>query len=115
MENIKYKVVYQWFRYEGIEKFDCRIVSLLKQERGAARFFTVIPISPKEYRKEHQTRAGVFIETQGDWTRFYITSDWGETYTVAIHNSLSEEIEIATQAAKDQQLLITKEPETKEE
>lgn len=98
-------VIFEGRKFFGIREFDCHIVGLFTEKTLQGTFFTVIPISPAEYRKKIPTKAKVKIQTKGDWTTFKMYSDWGQCHKMEIHNSLSKEIEFAKQKAVEQSLL----------
>ena len=102
-KKIKFPVIWDGEQYKDIETFDCRIVKLNGKYGG---YMTVIPISPTDYRKENPTKAYVKIIENAEWTLFEIHSDWGEIYTMNIHNSLKDKIEIAKKAAINKELII---------
>lgn len=107
LATVDYPVVWQGKQYEAIDKFDCRVVGLKNELNGYGGYFTVIPISSKEYREnERETKAAVVITENAGWTLFSIYSDWGECYEMNIHNSLKKEIEFAETVAKEQGLLL---------
>jgi len=95
-------VKFQGRKYFGIREFDCHNVGLYTEKTLKGTFFTSIPISPKRHRDVHPTKAKIEIEFKNNWTIFNIFSDWGKLYTIEIHNSLSEEIEIGKRAMIDQ-------------
>lgn len=92
----------------SIEKFDCIVVDL---GPGAfAGYCTVIPISPKEHRKDHPTKAKVEIQTYELYTEFHIWSDWGDQYIMRIPARMKKEIKAATDAAIEYELFTPPSP-----
>jgi hypothetical protein len=98
-------IIFEGNKYFGIKEFDCKCVWLFTEETLKGTFFTVIPTSNKEYRKNNPTESKVEIETKNDWTIFKIYSDWGQCYEMKIHNSLKTEIDFAKQEAINKCLL----------
>lgn len=97
-------VNYGW--YSKIRKFDCRIIDVGWQEGGGG-YFTVLPVSPLEYRKRNPTKASVqIIEQPYGYVTFLIVDDWGDQHSVRIHKSLDAEIKLATKIARDENLLL---------
>lgn len=97
-------VIFDDREYFGIRNFDCNVVDLYTEKTLQGGFLTVIPISSKEHRDKHPTKAKVDISVKGDWTTFNMRTDWGALHVMKIHNSMKEEIEIAKKAAIDQKL-----------
>lgn len=93
-------VICQGCEYEKVNKFDCHIVDL-------DNFFTVIPISPKEYRDKNPTKAAVRIEDDGTKTTFKINNDWGALYSLTMPNHMAMEISIAKEHAVNDGLLVS--------
>lgn len=89
--------------YSKIIRFDCHIVELETKYGGG--YFTVIPISPPEYRKHTPTKARVVIEDDGGYTTFKIYCDWGQCHLMQIPNEMVEAIEMGRQGAVDNDLL----------
>lgn len=54
-------------------------------------YFTQLPISPKEYRKQHGTQARI-IDTRykNDSLFVKITDDWGDKYVISFHEISDE-------------------------
>lgn len=98
-------VIFEGRKFFGIKEFDCHCVGLFTEKTLEGGFFTVIPISPLEYRKKTPTKARVEIKTENDWTIFKLYSDWGNYSIMEIHNSLSKEIEFARQKAIEHELI----------
>ena len=98
-------VIFEGRKFFGILEFDCHCVGLYTEKTLQGTYFTAIPISNVNYRKKNPTKARVEIKTIGDWTNFYIYSDWGSLHKVQIHNSLYKEIEFAKQKAAEHGLL----------
>lgn len=104
-------------KFESIIKFDCNIVQL--KTKGGGTYSTSVAVSPLEYRKQNKTKAKVSInniravvegysnqQIISDYTVFLITDDWGDNYSMHIPSFMKKEIEIATKAAKEQDLLV---------
>ena len=106
MKKIKYPVVFEGRKFCGIRKFDCVIVDLYTEPTLRGGFFTSIPISETEYRREHPTKAKVNVSILKGWTVFRIYSDWGELSVMEIHNSLSDEIALAIEGGKRRGVII---------
>jgi hypothetical protein len=75
------------YEFESLISFDGRNLK-------GNNFFTRIPISPKEYRKE-RGKNNVFVnfwkgETNSE---FVITDDWDEQHVLLMPNDMSKEIE----------------------
>lgn len=87
--------------FKAVKKFDCIVLNF-------DYWSTVIPISALDYREKHPTGAAVRVEYKDDWTIFIISGDgaphWG-IYEVHLHNSLTEEIKTAIEAAKKYKLM----------
>ena len=98
-------VIFEGRKYFGIKEFDCKCVGLFTEQTLQGTFFTVIPISDKEYRKKSPTKAAVKITQNKGWTIFKIYNDWGGISEMRIHNSLKKEIDFAKQEAINQCLL----------
>ena len=103
-DSVLCPIIFEGKKYFGVQKFDCHIVGLFTEETLQGKFFTVIPISPKDYRKTRPTKAKVEIDIEKEWTIFKIFSDWGKCYVMQMHNSLKNEIKIAKDAAIEQGL-----------
>lgn len=99
MKTIQQPVFFEGQRYFGIKEFDCSIVHLFTEKTLQGTFMTVIPISNAEYRENNPTKAAIEITEENGWTIFYIYSDWGQKYTMKIHNILFKEIEDAKKGA----------------
>lgn len=97
-------VIFEGTKYFGIREFDCHVVGLFTEKTLRGTFFTVIPISSKEYRDKKPTKAKVKIEIKKDYTIFKMFSDWGSCSVMEIHNSLKDEISVAKEAAIEQGL-----------
>jgi hypothetical protein len=95
-------VIFEGRKYFGVREFDCHCVGLFTEETLQGTFFTVIPISPKEYRETSPTKAKVEISTENDWTVFKIFCDWGQCHIMQLHNTLKDEINTAKNAAIEQ-------------
>ncbi len=91
--------------YHGIIKFDGRIIYLRKSEDGGT-YFTILPISEKEYRKKHPTKACVRMSQEGVKIRFEITDDWGDNYFLYISTDMENQIEKAKKAIIAENLLL---------
>lgn len=98
-------VIFEGKKYFGIYEFDCINIGLFTEKTLQGTFYTKIPISSIEYRKENKTKSKVEIKSKGDWTIFKIFSDWGECSKMEIHNIFSKEIEIAKEKAIEYNLL----------
>lgn len=98
-------VIFQQRKYYGIKEFDGKVVSLFTEPTLQGTSLTVIPISPFEYRKKSPTKAKVETIDDGEWTNFIITNDWGDKYSMQIHNSLSYEIAYAKKMSIENGLL----------
>jgi hypothetical protein len=98
---------YEGNEFDNIKEFDCHVLSF-GYDSGMGGFTTVLPISPLDYREKEGNRDGarvdVFIRSTS--TRFDITSDHGQVYTVIIDNIHSDEIQKAIISANDQKLLF---------
>lgn len=95
--------------YTDIEKFDGRIIDLKvdydnlseeelnKHQYGCAEYFTLIPISPLDYRKENPTQAKVTVEPipnpieNSFYTCFKIYDDWGGVELIYIETEEHKE------------------------
>ena len=100
---------YKGGEFDSIKEFDCRVLSFEHDAGGS--YFTVIPISPLDYREREGNRdkARVDITIGATSTQFDITSDYKEIYTVSIDNIHSDEIQKAIISANKDKLLF-KEP-----
>ncbi len=98
---------YKGNEFDNIKEFDCNVLSF-GYDSGNGGYFTVIPVSPLDYREEegHRDSAKVEISIGATSTQFDITSDHSEIYTVIIDNIHSDEIQKAIIAANDQKLLF---------
>lgn len=103
-------VLWEGKLYYGIREFDCIKVSLYTEPTKQGGYFTVIPISSAEFRRDNPTKAKVYVIKRDEWTEFTIWDDWGEGHEMKIHNSLSAEIEAAIAAAKKHELPISPRP-----
>lgn len=103
-------VIFKNQKYYGVKEFDGKVIHLYTEPTLHGTFMTVIPISPLEYRKEKPTKAKVEVVEDSDWTNFIMTDDWGERYTIQLHNSLSYEIAYAKQMCIKNGLLNTQKP-----
>lgn len=110
-------VIWQAGFYSSIIKFDCNTVQL--RLKGGGTYSTYLAISSLEYRNEKKTKAKVSInkirevvegysnqQIISDYTVFFITDDWGDNHSMHIPSFMKKEIEIATKAAKEQDLLV---------
>ena len=97
-------VIWEGREYYRIKKFDCHIVDLQFTKEGGG-YFTVLPISPLEYRRENSTQAKVIINKEETVTQFIIYDDWGTPHEMVIPNYFAQDIFNAEQAAKEQELL----------
>ena len=96
-------VEFEGRQYDEVIKFDCRILNF-------TRYFTVLPISPKEYRDEeadkgHKLPCKVEINEDDKFTHFDITDDWHKVYRVSLTNDMKKEIKAAKKAARKEGLL----------
>ena len=89
--------------FDTIDKFTCSVLSFSNKEGGGC--LSCPPISNQEYRKERPTMARVEIVSNCDSVVFNIVDDWGSLYSVDIDNEHQEEIEHATECAKEKGLL----------
>lgn len=89
--------------FSGIERFDCHVVSLYNEHGGG--YFTVIPISPLDYRKKNHTNAKARIEESNGYVEFYVYDDWGSQHIMKIPKSMHKEIRLARQSAADALLI----------
>ena len=89
--------------YDSIREFDCCILDFKRGER--AGYFTILPISSLDYRRNNPTMASVKIKKDELKTDFIIKDDFGEKYVVSIDNVHEKEIEYAINFAKEQGLL----------
>ena len=94
--GVFYDILYQ--------KFDCHVLSFGYNE-GDGGYMTVIPISDKEYREKHPTKARVDVRISLGVTSFRIYDDRGEQHLVILCNSLKEEIQQAIKSAFDNNLI----------
>lgn len=99
-------IIFQERKYDSIKKFDCHILDFHNNTGGG--YFTCLPISPLKHRQGCQRNFPDKVEITKDesFTHFAITDDWGTVHTVSIGNEHKAEIETATQAAKEQGLLL---------
>lgn len=97
-------VVWEGREYHSINKFDCNIVDLQTTAKGGG-YFTVLAISPTEYRRNNPTKAKVIINREDTVTQFIIYDDWGHPHEMVIPNYFAQDIFNAEQAAKEQELL----------
>ncbi len=92
--------------YVAIEKFDCHTIDLTLPHGSG--YCTVLPISPADYRRKTPTKAKVRItETIEGYVSFWCYDDLGYAHVIDIPKHMEKEIETATQAAKDFELLQT--------
>lgn len=103
-------VLWEGKLYYGIERFDCVVVDLFTEPTKSGGYFTVIPISSVEFRRDNPTKAKVLIVNRGEWAEFTIWDDWGEGHVMKIHNSLSAEISSAIEGAKRNEIPISPRP-----
>lgn len=101
----EYPIIFEGRKFTGIKEFDCQIVSLFTEPTFEGTFFTELPISPKDFRKRHPTRARVEIGKATNWVFFEIWDDHGTLSIMKIHANLTKEIDFATKAAFKQGLL----------
>lgn len=100
-------VIWQDSEYDYINEFDCHIVDLGYKEGGS--YFTCIPISCLEYRKTSKKKCQqVVIKNNDKYVEFHIRDDWDILYIMKIPFYMRDKIEIAKQAAIQQELLKTK-------
>ncbi len=102
-------IEYKRQKYDSIEQFDCRVISLKYKEGGG--FFTCIPISPLAHRKtdgyaryRHELPS-VTVTVRAKDTTFTMVDDWGHRHKLKIDNSHSEEIASAIESARKEELL----------
>lgn len=98
-------VLYKNGSYDKIVRFDCVIIELGYND-GLGGFFTVIPISSIEYRKEHPTKCAIEIERFLDYTVFVIFDDWGDRYVINIPNTMQSQIDSAIESAKAKEIHV---------
>lgn len=103
-------VLWEGKLYCGIREFDCIRVDLFTEPTMRGGYFTVIPISAAEFRRDNPTKAKALIVNRGEWTEFTIWDDWGEGHVMKIHNSLSAEISSAIEGAKRNEIPISPRP-----
>jgi len=101
-------VIFEGREYQKIRKFDCIVLNF--QNTEGPGYFTVLPISPKEYREE-QTKAGRTTKAKVEiieylhFVKFEITDDRGEIHRVTISKDMKKEITAAKDSAKQKGLL----------
>lgn len=100
------EIIWQGRRFFGIVKFDCHIVNLYNDPTLSGEYFTILPISSTEYRRENHTKAKVEVNVEDSLTVFLITDDWGEKRTMKIPNKMNKEIQAAIASAVKKELLI---------
>ena len=96
-------IYYKDMKFDKVEQFDCHVLSFEYKEGG--RYWTVLPISPLEYRKDYPTGACVEVEYGKRSTKFFITDDCRRTHIVILTNKHKEAIEFAVNEAREQGLL----------
>ena len=89
--------------FKKVNKFDCRVCDF-------DNYFTVIPISPKNYRDEESAKgytmsAKVVITEDDEFTHFDIRDDWKKIHRVSLTNDMVKEIKTAKAAAIKQGLV----------
>lgn len=98
-------VIFNSESFDGINEFDCHIIDLYKNNGGS--YCTVLPISPKEYRKCHKTSARVKVDISHPiYTLFNIYDDWGTLHKIYISKYHSNEIKYAIECAKRENLIM---------
>lgn len=100
------KIIFQGNFYDKVRRFDCNVVDLGYNEGGS--FFTVIPISPVEYRRANPTKAHVEITEPAavpNHILFSIWDDWGSCHEIYLPRKMSAEIEAAKKSAIEMELL----------
>ncbi len=95
---------------DKIRRFDCYVLSIDCKNGGG--FSTSFPISPKEHREYSKARGRVLpdkvvIESDSEFTTFFITDDWGNVYEVSVDNHHYSAIEHATAKAREYGLLVS--------
>lgn len=86
-------VIYHDMKGDAGEKFNGKIididnpVSCITGESVGCGFFTVLPISEREYRKTHKTEARYVSKNIGTKTHFIVFDDWGKEHQFTIDNS----------------------------
>ena len=103
----KYQHIY---KAKEIIDFDCQHIKLgsdtiFMNEGYLGGFFTRIPISPRDYRKENPTKASVIVIKKRGFTKFKITDDWGDVHIIKIANKFWKIIKQATYLAKKKGLI----------
>ena len=90
-------IYYDGNKFDDIEAFDCISLSFSYKEGGS--FFTCLPISSAEHRKENSTKAHVEVQINDTRTVFSIWCDWGRLSEVSVDNHHQEEIISAINSA----------------
>lgn len=91
-------VLFEGNEFSSIEEFDGHILSFGSEINGKCiGFFTVLPISPKDYRDEYYTvdYAKIEISNIKDFVVFNIFTDRKRPYSVRIREQYKEEIKKA--------------------
>ena len=98
---IRYRHIW---RAKKIIDFDCANIKLECLE-NCGGFFTHLPISTADWRKDNPTKAKVEITKKIGFTKFKIFDDWGDIYIIKIPNKFYRIIQQATQIAIKENLI----------
>jgi hypothetical protein len=123
-------IFFEGYWYTHIQKFNGKIIDLrvdyddkelidkIKNKYnnlGCAGYFTVLPISDKEFRNNEdgccsKQNVEVIINKNlygwENYTVFMIFDDWGNQHTIYIQNIHKDEIEKAIESTKEQDIPI---------
>lgn len=97
------RIIWKNTVYWSVTKFDGIVIDLNFRYGGG--YFTVLPISDKEYRKTNFTPASISVVNKGIHTVFNIVDDWNHKHTLSIHNSLVGEIKESLNGCLDNELI----------
>lgn len=96
IKDLEVPILFEGRQYTGIKELRCSptggvIVSLWTtpfvaegEQRGS--YFTVIPVSGKDYRKDNPTKCGYSILEMGANTMITIYTDYGQAHKIVIND-----------------------------